>query len=389
VNGRWAALLVPIVGACVGLPPSPPQHDGSGSHGGTTIDATTIDATHASASADGTLSGSEDTQGPSDGCGDGVVEPPEECDLGPLNGTGMYCTDACTTNRCGDGYVGPGEACDDGNQSNEDACTTACGPTTCGDGVIQGVEQCDDGEQNALDGACLPSCIQASCGDTFIQRGVEICDGNDIGAETCASQGFDDGVLLCAADCQGYDTSNCDACGNGMIEAGESCDGTAFEGDVTCQSFAPGGTTVSGGALACTADCTTIDDSACTYCGDGVREGTEVCDGAQLGGQTCASQGFLSGTLTCTAGCTLDTSGCTNCGNGVVDAGEECDGMALGGATCASELGMGYGGSPACTSNCTLDTSGCCLGLNQPCMSNDACCSSFCTFYMGSMVCRP
>jgi hypothetical protein len=42
-------------------------------------------------------------------------------------------------------------------------------------------------------------------------------------------------------------------------------------------------------------------------CGDGVVEGEEACDGADLGGQTCA----MGGTLACTAACTLDTSGCT------------------------------------------------------------------------------
>jgi hypothetical protein len=37
----------------------------------------------------------------------------------------------------------------------------------------------------------------------------------------------------------------------------------------------------------------------------------EACEGADLGGATCASQGFLGGTLACTEICTFDTSGCT------------------------------------------------------------------------------
>jgi cysteine-rich repeat protein len=157
-----------------------------------------------------TMGGSADT-GPSFDpvCGDGIVETPEECDLGDLNGTGMYCAEGCTTNTCGDGYVGPGEACDDGNQSNEDLCTTECGPTSCGDGVVQGNEECDDGRQNATDGACLPSCVAASCGDAFIYERLEICDGNNVARATCESQGLDGGELLCASDCQGYDTSSC------------------------------------------------------------------------------------------------------------------------------------------------------------------------------------
>jgi hypothetical protein len=48
-------------------------------------------------------------------------------------------------------------------------------------------------------------------------------------------------------------------------------------------------------------------------CGNGVKEGTEACDGADLGGQTCASvtDNFVqSGTLSCAPDCTLDSSDC-------------------------------------------------------------------------------
>lgn len=50
-----------------------------------------------------------------------------------------------------------------------------------------------------------------------------------------------------------------------------------------------------------------------TACGDGFLDappfGTEDCDGG-LTGQTCASLGFIGGTLACSAACTFDTSGC-------------------------------------------------------------------------------
>jgi peroxiredoxin len=47
-------------------------------------------------------------------------------------------------------------------------------------------------------------------------------------------------------------------------------------------------------------------------CGNGIREAGEQCDGANLGGQTCAGLGFASGTLTCNPNCTINTSGCTS-----------------------------------------------------------------------------
>jgi len=47
-------------------------------------------------------------------------------------------------------------------------------------------------------------------------------------------------------------------------------------------------------------------------CGDGaVNASGERCDGADLGGSSCADLGFAAGTLACTAGCQFDTAGCS------------------------------------------------------------------------------
>ena len=51
--------------------------------------------------------------------------------------------------------------------------------------------------------------------------------------------------------------------------------------------------------------------AVCTaFCGDGVAEAGEQCDGADLGGRTCADVGFTGGTLACASHCTFDTRGC-------------------------------------------------------------------------------
>lgn len=96
-------------------------------------------------------------------------------------------------------------------------------------------------------------------------------------------------------------------------------------------------------------------------CGNDALDENEVCDGALLGGETCLSQGFASGTLACRSDCLgFRTTGCVpeGCGDGVIDAGEICDGTALGGANCQSQ---GFeGGTLACTPGCAaFDTSGC------------------------------
>ncbi len=46
------------------------------------------------------------------------------------------------------------------------------------------------------------------------------------------------------------------------------------------------------------------------YCGNGVVEAGEECDGSALAGETCASQGFENGTLKCSNSCEFDVSAC-------------------------------------------------------------------------------
>jgi len=46
-------------------------------------------------------------------------------------------------------------------------------------------------------------------------------------------------------------------------------------------------------------------------CGDGVIQNNEQCDGANLGGQTCVSQGFFGGILHCNPNCTFNVLACT------------------------------------------------------------------------------
>ena len=47
-----------------------------------------------------------------------------------------------------------------------------------------------------------------------------------------------------------------------------------------------------------------------SICGDLVIEGPEDCEGADLGGQSCSTIGFLEGDLSCDSSCAFDTSLC-------------------------------------------------------------------------------
>ena len=106
-------------------------------------------------------------------------------------------------------------------------------------------------------------------------------------------------------------------CGDGIVSGGEQCDGTDFDGK-TCGDYG-----FSEGSLICTSSCS-VDTSSCSnggggpVCGDGILEGTEECDGTDLGAATCADQGCTGGTPTCSS-CTLDYSSCTGCSTGPTD----------------------------------------------------------------------
>jgi hypothetical protein len=54
-------------------------------------------------------------------------------------------------------------------------------------------------------------------------------------------------------------------------------------------------------------------DSNCTYtaCGNGIKTSDEECDGSDLGGADCTTQGYAYGRLACSSNCTFDPNGCS------------------------------------------------------------------------------
>jgi cysteine-rich repeat protein len=265
-------------------------------------------------------------------CGNGVVDPGEQCDDGNSSNTDAclndcklaFCGDGiihigfeqcddgntdnsddcvqCAVAFCGDGFVHKGvEQCDDGNKNNNDACSNDCkiNKPGCGNGVVDPGEECDDGNASNND-ACTNACKLAKCGDGFVEAGVEQCDdGNNVNGDgceanctlpSCGNGVIDPGEVCDDGNKQSGDgcDSNCTvtSCGNGVVTAGEQCDdGNQQSGD------------------GCDANCTP------TACGNGIVTAGEECDdGNQQSGDGCDSN--------CTP---------TGCGNGIVTAGEECD----------------------------------------------------------------
>ena len=117
-------------------------------------------------------------------CGNGEVEPGEECDDGDtVSGNG--CSAECLEEICGNHRVDFGEECDDGNTLLLDGCDDAC-LFECGNNVTAGDEECDDGDRVGGDG-CDENCINEVCGNGVLQEAAgEVCDdGNVLSGDGC------------------------------------------------------------------------------------------------------------------------------------------------------------------------------------------------------------
>ncbi len=146
-------------------------------------------------------------------------------------------------------------------------------------------------------------------------------------------------------------------CGDGLRQGAEQCDGADLAGG-TCTSVTG---KLSTGTLSCTAQCT-LDTSKCEYCGDNEIANGEECEGTDFNGKTCGSVVGTgsTGSLSC-KDCKIDSGACSpppGCGDGKRDAGEECDGGDFGTDSCGSLI-PGATGTLTCKPNCTRDTSTC------------------------------
>lgn len=216
------------------------------------------------------------------------------------NRSGASFTINVGASACNNNEIREGEEFCDGPQLGGESCTSLLGSNW--EGALSCTDSCTfDTSQ------CQTKTIEppAQCDNNGIAGGTEQCDGNDLKGATCVSEGYGSGVLSCNNNCT-YNYNQCGApqgvCGNGIQEAGESCD----DGNTVTESCDYGAPTCD------------ICDSTCQlvtlpggFCGDGVKNGTELCDGNDTGDASCQSLGHPGGALSCNASCdAFDTGAC-------------------------------------------------------------------------------
>lgn len=120
-------------------------------------------------------------------CGNGIVEPTEQCDDGNDDNQDG-CNVICMLPMCGNGVLELGEQCDDNLATGSVGCTTDCRFITCGNKITEKTngEECDDGNHEAGDG-CSPCCLFEKCGNSIIDPGEQCDDGNTVSGDGCSS----------------------------------------------------------------------------------------------------------------------------------------------------------------------------------------------------------
>ena len=305
------------------------------------------------------------------GCGNNRIEGSELCD-------GYAFRTSCKAMGFDTGGLRCNATCDAVDSSG---CTYAPPPTNvCGNGVKESPEACDwldfggaTCASSGFDGGgeliCSYDCKKIStplcttiCGDG-IRKGPEVCDGSDFkdsDNKKCTRFGYDAGAVSCNTSCNGYDLTACSKCGNLIREGSEECE-VNDHGGKTCEDF----TGFTGGTLLCE-NCRLHENNCTSVCGDGVASSLEFCDGADMRGSTCqsfydGSHVYDEGEIACTDGCQYDFTGCRSiCGNGERGPRELCDGADLGGRSCGD---VGFtGGALTCNATCDgYETSRCTL----------------------------
>lgn len=363
-------------------------------------------------------------------CGNHRIDPGETCD--PPSSCPISCDDgtACTVdikvgtaaNCTADCIYQPITKC----LAWDGCCPRGCSKrsdkdcsSSCGNGILDPGETCDPPS------TCPYSCNDGnSCTDDFITGSAANCTA------TCSYQAITrciDGDGCCPAGCsEHYDNDCSPTCGNGIVEAGETCDPpsacpfTCIDGNPCTRDIRIGSaanctaaclyhpiTQCRDNDMCCPAGCTENEDDDCSStCGNGIVETGETCDPPSSCPSTCDDgdectddtsigsaanctadclheniSGCIDGDGCCPAGCDANTDNdCSStptpiCGNGIVEEGERCDPPETCPSTCDDDgdsctIDRVMGNAEDCTAHC--------YHRIRQCRPDDGCCPQRC-----------
>jgi cysteine-rich repeat protein len=259
------------------------------------------------------------------------------------------------------------ECCPEGADATEDGDCTA----VCDNGAIEEGETCDPIS------SCVQTCSSSNaCLSAVLSGAADDCTSE---CELVPVTACDDGDDCCPSGCTETSDDDCSAdCGDGVIDraAGETCEaGSATPCPANCNDNDPCTRDLrTGSAANCNVVCTHTaivlpqdgdnccpedvganannDDDCDPECGNGVREGSELCDGncpaACSDGMACTADQLVGSAGSCNARCSypeitapMHGDGCcpegvganannddncpSVCGNNAIEPGELCD----------------------------------------------------------------
>jgi cysteine-rich repeat protein len=228
----------------------------------------------------------------------------------------------------------------------------------CGDGKVSGNEKCDTAIAEGASGACPTSCTTSDPCQRATLQGDGCYARCALEPVTAALSG--DGCCPKGANpARDDDCKTSAACGNGVLEAGETCDPPGS--CAPCATFACVNVEMTGAANSCNLSCKYSPVSSC-QAGDGCCP--EGCDHAH--DSDCSDQ----------------------CGNGTVDPGETCE-PDVAGKGCPTScddnnpctIDIATGNAATCNRACNhmkiaqaIDGDGCCpTGINANANSDSDC----------------
>jgi len=316
-------------------------------------------------------------------CGNGDVDPGEECDDGNAL-AGDCCRADCTFATVGAACTDDGNACTDDACDVAGACTHVDNTAPCDDGsYCNGADSCSGGSCAVHAGdPCLGADGDADCAESCDEAN-DGCIATDLDGSPC-----DDGSF-----CNGADSCSAGTC---SVHAGDPCPGPDGDGDCTescneisdaCNGKDPASSACDDGLYCNGADSCDGAGGSCSIhtgdpcggadgdgnCAESCDEAADGCTAADLDGAACDDGLFCNGPDTCSAGACTPTSGNPCPGSdGDGDCAESCD-EASDSCSATDPDGAACDDGTFCNGPDTCSAGACSVSAGNPCIGDPQC----------------